>query len=151
MVATGVAEGAGLLAGIVALSPLPIGPLALVFLVVLIALRAWFWTRYFAGLRADGVPEGALRVLSGFASRFVLLGHVAPAVLVVLAAAGMPGRAGLVFAAGLLVVATGWVLKYTLVRRAAFTQGLALQHLPVRGGGPAGPAVKPGWKAAVGA
>ena len=33
----------------------------------------------------------------------------------------------------------------TLVRRAAFTQGFALPHLPVRGRGTAGPAVKPGW------
>jgi phenylacetyl-CoA:acceptor oxidoreductase subunit 2 len=135
---------------VVSLSPLPIGPLALVFLIILIAIRAWFWRRYLAGLLADGTPEGALRVLTGFASQFVLIGHVVPALLVVAALAGMPGRAGLVFAAGLMVVAAGWVMKYTLIRRAAFTQGLALLHLPVRGGGPSGPAVKPGWKAIAG-
>ncbi|ENO91506.1 phenylacetyl-CoA:acceptor oxidoreductase, partial [Thauera phenylacetica B4P] len=28
--------------------------------------------------------------------------------------------------------------KYTLIRRAAFTQGIALKHPPVRGGKPAG-------------
>jgi len=55
-----------------------------------------------------------------------------------------------VFAAGFMVVAVGWMLKYTLVRRAAFTQGLALDRLPVRGAGPSGPAAKPGWKAVVG-
>jgi hypothetical protein len=65
----------------------------------------------------------------------VLVGHVLPALLVVAALAGMPGRAALSVAAGLLVVAGGWVLKFTLVRRAAFTQGLALRHLPVRGAG----------------
>ena len=150
MIATGLAEGAGFLACVVSLSPLPIGPLALVFLVVLIAVRAYFWRSYLAGLRADGAPDAALGVLTGFAPRFVLLGHVGPALLVVAALAGMPGRAGLVFAAGLMVVAAGWVLKYTLIRRAGFTQGLALLHLPVRGGGPAGPAAKPGWKAIAG-
>jgi phenylacetyl-CoA:acceptor oxidoreductase 26-kDa subunit len=150
MIATGLAEGGGFLACVVAFGAMPIGPVALVFLIVLIAVRAWFWKAYLAGLVADGAPDGALRVLTGFASRFVILGHVVPVLLVVLALAGMPGRAALVFAAGFMVAAAGWMLKYTLVRRAAFTQGLALLHLPVRGGGPAGPAVKPGWKAVAG-
>jgi len=150
MIATGLAEGGGFLACVVSLSPLPIGPWALVFLIVLIAVRAWFWRSYLAGLLADGTPDAALRVLTGFASRFVLIGHVVPALLVISALAGVPGRAGLVFAAGLMVIAAGWVLKYTLIRRAGFTQGLALLHLPVRGGGPPGPAAKPGWKAIAG-
>lgn len=150
MIATGLAEGGGFLACVASLSPLPAGPWTLVFLIVLIAVRAYFWKMYLAGLVADGAPDAALRVLSGFASRFVLIGHVVPALLVVTALAGMPGRAGLVFAAGLMVVAAGWMMKYTLVRRAAFTQGLALQRQPVRGGGPSGPAVKPGWKAVAG-
>jgi phenylacetyl-CoA:acceptor oxidoreductase subunit 2 len=147
MIATGLAEGGGFLACVVSLSSMAIGPWALVFLIALIAIRAWFWRSYLAGLLADGAPEGALQVLTGFAPRFVLLGHVVPVLFVVLALAGMPGRGALVFAAGFMVAAAGWMLKYTLVRRAAFTQGLALLHLPVRGGGPAGPAAKPGWKA----
>lgn len=150
MMATGLAEGAGFLACVVSLSPIPIGPWALIFLVVLIAARAYFWKMYLASLVADGAPEGALKVLNGMASRFVLVGHVLPALAVAAALVGTPGRAGLVFFAGITVVASGWMLKYTLVRRAAFTQGLALLHLPVRGGGPAGPAVKPGWKVVAG-
>ena len=150
MIATGLAEGGGFLACVVSFGTMPIGPVALVFLIVLIAVRAYFWKAYLAGLIADGAPDGALRVLTGFASKFVLLSHVVPVVLVACALAGVPGRGALVFIAGLLVVAGGWMLKYTLVRRAAFTQGLALLHLPVRGGGPAGPAVKPGWKAIAG-
>ena len=149
MIATGLAEGGGFLACVVAFGAMPIGPVALIFLIVLIAVRAYFWKAYLAGLVADGAPDGAVRVLSGFASRFVLMSHVVPALLVVLALAGLPGRAVLVFAAGLMVVAGGWMLKYTLVRRAAFTQGLALLRLPVRGAGPSGPAARPGWKSAI--
>jgi phenylacetyl-CoA:acceptor oxidoreductase subunit 2 len=67
------------------------------------------------------------------------------------AVAGMPGRGGLVFVAGIMAVAGGWFLKFTLVRRAAYTQGLALQHMPMRGQGAAGAAAKPGWKAMPGA
>jgi phenylacetyl-CoA:acceptor oxidoreductase subunit 2 len=150
MIATGLAEGGGFLACVVSFGAMPIGPVALVFLVVLIAVRAWFWRSYLAGLVADGAPEGALRVLTGFAPRFVSCRMSCLHCWSSLALAGVPGRAALVFAAGLMMVAGGWMLKFTLVRRAAFTQGLALLCLPVRGGGPAGPAVKPGWKAVAG-
>jgi phenylacetyl-CoA:acceptor oxidoreductase subunit 2 len=150
MIATGLAEGGGFLACVVSFGTMPIGPVALGFLVILIAVRAYFWKAYLAGLVADGAPDGALKVLDEFAPRFMLMSHVMPALLVLFALAGVPGRAVLVFAAGLMMVAGGWMLKYTLVRRAAFTQGLALLRLPVRGGGPAGPAVKPGWKAVAG-
>ena len=47
--------------------------------------------------------------------------------------------------AGLLAFATGWLLKFTIITRAAYNQGFALNHTPVRGSGYAGPAVKPGW------
>jgi phenylacetyl-CoA:acceptor oxidoreductase subunit 2 len=62
-------------------------------------------------------------------------------------AGGDAGAAAAVFAGRALVVAGGWMLKYTLVRRAAFTQGLALERLPVRGGGPAGPRRQTGLEA----
>jgi phenylacetyl-CoA:acceptor oxidoreductase subunit 2 len=150
MVATGLAEGAGFLACVAALSPVPMGPVALLLLVVLVAVRAWFWRRYLAALRAEGAPAAALRVLDGFAGRFVVIGHVVPALFAALALAGLPLQAGLVFAAGAITVGGGWSLKYTLVRRAAFTQGLALQHQPARGAGPTGPAAKPGWNIAAG-
>ncbi|NJD34515.1 MAG: phenylacetyl-CoA:acceptor oxidoreductase [Betaproteobacteria bacterium] len=151
MVATGLAEGEGFLACVMAFSSGTGSVSALTVLAGLIVLRAIAWKMYLAGLAADGAPEGALKVLGDFDSRFIVVGHVLPALAIGAALGGMPGRAGLVFAAGLMVVAAGWMLKYTLVRRAAFTQGLALLHLPVRGGGPAGPAATPGWKAIAGA
>jgi phenylacetyl-CoA:acceptor oxidoreductase subunit 2 len=74
-----------------------------------------------------------------------MLGNLLPALLLAVAAVAAPA-AGIVMAlAGLLAIGGGWLAKYTLVRRAAFTQGFALKHLPVRGRGPAGAAVKPGW------
>ena len=150
MVATGLAEGAGFLVCVLALSSAQPSAPALIGLVVLIAIRAFFWKAYLGGLVADGAPEGALKVLNGIAPRLAIFGHVLPALFLIAALTGMPGRAALIFAAGIMVVATGWFLKFTLVRRAAFTQGLALMRLPVRGGGIAGPATKPGWKAIAG-
>lgn len=151
MVATGLAEGAGFLACVASLSGASISFWHALALLILIAIRALVWKGYLAGLTAEGAPEGALRVLNGIAPRLAVFGHVLPGLAVAAALAGMPGRPALMFAAGILVVAGGWFLKYTLVRRAAFTQGLAVVRLPARGGGPAGPAVKPGWKPVPGA
>jgi phenylacetyl-CoA:acceptor oxidoreductase subunit 2 len=145
MVGTGLAEGAGLTAVVTAAGAGGFGTAGASGLLVLIALRAWFWQRYLAGLTATGAPEASLRVFGQFKSGFVLLGHVLPGLAVAAALAGMPARP-LLLAAGALVVAGGWMLKYTLVRRAAFTQGMALERLPVRGKGLPGAAIKPGWK-----
>lgn len=150
MVVTGLAEGAGFLACVVSLSAAPIGSWILFCLLTLIPVRAWGWHMYLAGLAADGAPSATLQVLSRLTSRFVMLGNVLPAVAVVAVMAGMPGQRALLFAGGIFVVASGWFLKYSLVRRAAFTQGLALGRLPVRGSGAGGAAVKPGWRPAAG-
>lgn len=150
MVATGLLEGAGFLACVAFLSGAAIGFWHAAVLLALIATRAFIWKSYLAGLTADGAPEGALRVLNGIVPRLSLFGHTLPGLAVAATLVGMPGRDIWIFAAALLVVASGWFLKYTLVRRAAFTQGLAMMRMPVRGGGPSGPAVKPGWKAVSG-
>lgn len=142
---TGLTEGAGFLA---ALSPLlldrPVPGIAAALFCLLLA-RAVFWKRYLGGLRADGAPSGSLAALAAIDTRLILLGHLLPAALAGAAALNAPGAASLLAVGGVLAVSGGWMIKYTLVRRAAFTQGFALKHLPVRGRGTAGPAVKPGW------
>ncbi len=151
MVATGLAEGGGFLACVLSIASSNADVRLLGGLLALIVIRAFFWKIYLGGLTADGAPDGALKVLRGIDPKFVLVGHILPLLAIVAVLAGMPGRAGLVFVAGIMVVGGGWFMKYALVRRAAFTQGLALLHLPVRGRGPAGPATKPGWKPMPGA
>lgn len=151
MMATGVAEGAGFLACVASVSAAAGGGGIAVLLIVLIAVRAGFWTRYLGRIAEDGAPDAALNVLRAISPRLVILGHVLPALVVALALAGAPGRGWMLFAAGMLTVAGGWVMKYVLVRRAAYTQGLSLLHQPTRGLGHAGPQVKPGWKSIHGA
>lgn len=146
MISTGLAEGAGFLAIILSISVSSPGPWPLAVLLALIVTRAFLWKRFLSGLASDRAPVETLQVLNGMDSGFVLVGHVLPALAVAAALTGMPGRAGLMFVAGILVAASGWLFKFNLVRRAAFTQGLALLHLPVRGLGQPGPAARPGWK-----
>ncbi|BAL25202.1 phenylacetyl-CoA acceptor oxidoreductase [Azoarcus sp. KH32C] len=147
VVATGLTEGAGLFAAatpfLTSGAAAQIGVAAVVLLLLLV--RVLLWRNYLRALRSDGAPEGSLRALSRIDSLFLSFGHLLPAVLLLVSVLGAPVTGAALVLAGLIAVGAGWWLKYTLVRRAAFTQGFALPHLPVRGRGVAGPAVKPGW------
>jgi phenylacetyl-CoA:acceptor oxidoreductase subunit 2 len=145
VVATGLAEGAGLLVGLLAALaiPLPVRWPALALAVLLVA-RTVAWRRYRARLDA---PALALAALDTGRLAFDRFGTWLPAVLAVAASVLPAGPAAtwLAAAAGGVAVAGGWQLKITLITRAAHNQGFALPAMPVRGKGPAGPAVKPGW------
>lgn len=143
--ATGLAEGAGLMALFAPfVAPGVVAALA-VALIAALVLRAMMWKNFLAALRADGTPVGSLKALDAIDMRLMLIAHAVPAGLAGVAAIGMPGASLGLLVAGLLAVGGGWVLKFTLIRRAAFSQGMAIPHLPVRGRGAAGPQVKPGW------
>ena len=73
------------------------------------------------------------------------LGLIAPVILIALGFV-QPDVAEVLFGiAGLMAFAAGWVLKFIMITRAAYNQGFALPHTPVRGSGLPGGAVKPGW------
>jgi phenylacetyl-CoA:acceptor oxidoreductase 26-kDa subunit len=151
MLSTGLTEGAGLLAMALPLSLATFSWTLPAALLALLLARGIFWRAYLTGLRADGAPHGTLRVLQAIDVPFVAIGHVVPAALIVATWAITPGGAGtstakiMIVAAGFLAVAGGWALKYTMIRRAAYTQGFALQHLPVRGRRTVDLGTKPGW------
>ena len=147
MMSSSLAEGAGFLICVASISSSVISFPALAGLIALIAARAFLWKSYLRGLTADGAPQGAIDVLRGIERKLLLWGHVVPALLVVAVLAGLPGQPGLMLAAGIMTVAGGWALKFNLVRRAGFTQGMAVARLPVRGRAAAGPATQAGWTA----
>lgn len=146
VVTTGVTEGAGLL-----LCAAPFAPklaVAGIALCLLVMLRLTVWRRYRAGLAGTGAPTGTIRALAAIDRELFWLGSLVPAILALLAAAS--GSPPLAVAAGALAVLGGWRCKFTLICRAAFTQGFALPKMPVRGvrnDRPAG-AIRPGWAGA---
>ncbi|MBM5812124.1 MAG: phenylacetyl-CoA:acceptor oxidoreductase [Gammaproteobacteria bacterium] len=153
VVSTGLTEGAGLLVltHALVLTDFGVGPALapersgwlVPGLVLLLALRLALWRAYLAGLAGPGIPDGTRRELHAINSGFAAAGHWLPVVLALAAWAGAPAAATLLLLAALLAVASGWHLKYTLVRRAAFTPGFDLRHLPVRGKGDASLFVTP--------
>jgi phenylacetyl-CoA:acceptor oxidoreductase 26-kDa subunit len=134
---TGLTEGAGLLTLALALSgAVPQMSSMAGVLVLLLVARALVWRSYRNELKDAGTPERTLAVLNGIDLPLVKIGHWAAILLVALAlvfpALGGAWLAGL---AGLLALASGWLLKYTVIVHASFRQGYALARVPVRGAG----------------
>ncbi len=91
-------------------------------------------------------PGGLLVVaVPNYVKRVVFPLEVLPLVLVAVGLVLPAADAALFALAGLSVFVTGWAIKFILITRAAFNQGFALPHTPIRGSGLPGPAVKPGW------
>jgi phenylacetyl-CoA:acceptor oxidoreductase subunit 2 len=145
VVSTGLTEGVGLFVILrsLTLPELGVGPalpadrggwLVLVLL-LLLAVRLALWRAYLGGIAGPGIPDGTRRALASISTGFAAVGHWLPALLALAAWAGAPAAETLLLLAGALAVASGWHMKYTLVRRAAFTPGFDLRHLPVRGKG----------------
>ena len=147
IMATGLTEGCGLFLILAAVLP-TLGaaakPMAIA-LVVLAATRIWTWWRYLDALASEGAPTRTLEIFTACRVWFFAAGLVLPVALVAVGLLVTAAATALFALAGLCVFATGWAIKFILITRAAYNQGFALPHTPIRGSGVPGPAVKPGW------
>jgi Fe-S-cluster-containing dehydrogenase component/DMSO reductase anchor subunit len=146
IMATGLAEGCALLLLFALWSPdLAYAARALaVAVAVLAAARIWAWWRYLGALESEGAPTRTLEVFAACRIWFSVAGLLLPLALVGIGLI-WTAAAALFALAGLCVFFSGWAIKFILITRAAYNQGFALPHTPVRGAGVPGPAVKPGW------
>jgi phenylacetyl-CoA:acceptor oxidoreductase 26-kDa subunit len=132
VVATAMAEGAGLA---VALAPLALGAVprwAVAFLLAAVLVRLAMWWRYSASLKGRLAPQAA-GALAAAGTHVVVLGSIVPAFAIVVALALPVVAAVALTIGGLAALAAGWHTKFVIVRRAAYNQGFALPVLPVRG------------------
>jgi phenylacetyl-CoA:acceptor oxidoreductase subunit 1 len=146
IVATGLAEGGGLLLTLLVFTPLPAptAQLAAVVVVLLAAARGWIWRRYVRLLESKGAPSRTLEVFADMRPWVHPFGLALP-VAVILAGFIPTIDPALPFAlGGLAAFAAGWLVKFVLVTRAGYNQGFALEHIP-RGHGVVGQSIKPGW------
>ncbi len=142
IVVTALVEGFGVVALAALLWP-PLGALGYL-LAALVLARFLAWRAYLADLRKTGAPTGTLAAFDAFAPRFLWLGHVAAGALALLGA--LAAQALALALGGALGAFGGALFKYTLVCRAAFTQGFALPRTPARGRSTPGPGLQPGWE-----
>jgi phenylacetyl-CoA:acceptor oxidoreductase subunit 2 len=128
---TALAEGAGVFVALAVLADTPGGDALAYFSLALIA-RILAWSIY-RGAAAKSAARPALAALDRSGKILIQFGTLAPLALL-LVAWFVPEVARIaVPLAGVAALATGWQFKFVLITRAAYNQGFALPHLPVRG------------------
>jgi phenylacetyl-CoA:acceptor oxidoreductase subunit 2 len=141
LLATGLFEGAGLLAIAAGLFPGLAGaaPLAAGLGGVLAVINALLWRRYCAAAPASGIGPLARNTLAAITLPLRLLGHALPLLGFALFLALWPEQPVPATAAGILAglgaVAGGVLWKFTVITKACHQQGFALPKVPQRGSG----------------
>ena len=128
---TALTEGAGLFVALAALFDTPAQGVLAYFSLALIA-RGLAWSTY-RGSVAKSVARPALAVLDRAGKILIQFGTLAPLALLLLGLFAADVARIALLLAGLAALATGWQFKFVLITRAAYNQGFALPHLPVRG------------------
>ena len=128
---TALTEGAGLFIALAALFDTPARGVLGYFSLALIA-RGLAWSIYRDSI-AKSAARPALTALDRAGKMLIQFGTVAPLALLLLGLFAADVARIALLLAGLLALATGWQFKFVLITRAAYNQGFALPHLPVRG------------------
>jgi phenylacetyl-CoA:acceptor oxidoreductase subunit 2 len=128
IIATGLTEGGALLVLIQAFVSQDVTASSMP-LIVLLLLRLGTWSRYRKRLLAADPPKAVVAALPSLGSRFVLLGHVLPLVLLVVGGIIPLLNFPTTVAAMLLALLTGWYFKLILVTQLARVQGYGLGTL----------------------
>ncbi|MCY4211149.1 MAG: polysulfide reductase NrfD [Gammaproteobacteria bacterium] len=128
IMSTGLAEGAGMLSILLIFSGA--GEMWLLYLLMgLLAWRLASWSYYKQRLAANNAPAAALQALDSVNRPHVILGNALP-LLLLLTVAVMPDLLQpLALLACILATLSGWLLKFTIITRAAKVQGYALGKL----------------------
>ena len=95
----------------------------------LLAFRVVAWNRYRGKLADSNAPTKTQQIIANINTLQVLVGNGIPVILIILAIA-MTNIAGTALVlASMLVVLSGWQMKFTIVVRAAQVQGYSLGKL----------------------
>ena len=141
---TGLTEGLSLLILFIAATPANLQGMALA-LTLLICLRLLAWRRYRKALGAEAAPTATFKTLDRLEFNLSAPHQAAPALLAIIALFAGPLMPFLLGFAAFLALTSGWLFKYTLITKAAFNQGYAINHIPRRGAGEPARGIKPGW------
>jgi phenylacetyl-CoA:acceptor oxidoreductase subunit 2 len=128
---TALAEGAGLFVVLATLFDTPARGVLAYFSLALVA-RGLAWSIY-RGSVAKSAAHPALAALDRAGKILIQFGTIAPLALLLLGLFAADIARIALLLAGVGALATGWQFKFVLITRAAYNQGFALPHLPVRG------------------
>ncbi|MCP4287014.1 MAG: polysulfide reductase NrfD [Gammaproteobacteria bacterium] len=149
VVATGLTEGVAIVLILSPLSSSETHPVPSLWIWIaaglLVLFRGVAWVRYWRRL-CTGAPSSTITALEPVNAMLLILGLTLPLLLVIAGIWSSGYQVYIALATGLFMLLPGWICKFSIITRAAFTQGYAIPHSPARGGGIAGPGAKPGWR-----
>ena len=125
ILATGLTEGTALLLLLLAAVDEAI-PRLDYLLLGLLAARGVAAALYLRSLSRAKAPEATISVLKRTAIPFLIVGSVIPLILIVIDVTMTTHANIAIIVASLLVVVSGWYVKFTIVTRAAHVQGYSL-------------------------
>ncbi|MGI9229407.1 MAG: DmsC/YnfH family molybdoenzyme membrane anchor subunit [Gammaproteobacteria bacterium] len=128
IVLTGLAEGAALLLLLLIFTNQQ-QPWLFYALPCLLLLRLFGWLRYRHKLAVGKTPVAAIRTLDGIHPLYLIIGNLAPLLLLICILPFPAFTKPFGLAAGVLALFGGWLMKFTVVARAAHVQGYALGKL----------------------
>ena len=128
IMSTGLTEGAAILSILLIFSGA--GQMWLLYLLMgLLAWRLVSWNHYRQRLAANNAPPAALKVLDDVNRPHVILGNALPLLLLATVIVWPDLLQPLALLACILATASGWLMKFTIITRAAKVQGYALGKL----------------------
>lgn len=128
---TALTEGAGLFVALATAFDTPAAGVLAYFSLALIA-RGLAWSIY-RGSIASSAARPARAALERAGKVLIQFGTLAPLALLLLGLLAPEVARIALLLAGAAALAAGWQFKFVLITRAAYNQGFALPHLPVRG------------------
>ena len=142
VICTGLVEGTAILSILLIFSNAE--QLGLLYLLkVLLGCRLLLWLHYQRRLAANNAPLAVLTILDGIKKQVFRMGFCLPLALlgtVIISLDSLPS-APLVLLACILATASGWLMKFTIITKAAKVQGYALGKLQ-KGRPPSKPPVR---------
>ena len=128
IISTGLAEGAAILSILLIFSNAE--QMWLLYLLMgLLGCRLVSWQHYRQQLVVNNAPRGALKILDGINRPHVILGNALPLLLLVTIIVQPALLGPLALLACILATASGWLMKFTIIAKAAKVQGYALGKL----------------------
>ena len=128
IISTGLTEGAAILTILLIFSNAE--QMWLLYLLMgLLGCRLVSWQHYRQRLVVNNAPRGALKILDGINRPHVILGNALPLLLLVTIIVQPALLGPLALLACILATASGWLMKFTIIAKAAKVQGYALGKL----------------------
>ena len=128
IISTGLTEGAAILTILLIFSNAE--QMWLLYLLMgLLGCRLVSWQHYRQRLVVNNAPRAALKILDGINRPHVILGNALPLLLLVTIIVQPALLGPLALLACILATASGWLMKFTIIAKAAKVQGYALGKL----------------------